>query len=165
MEKSTPAHGSVTLVGAGPGDPELLTIKAVRAIERADVVLIDDLVNPEILAYAPASARVIQVGKRAAAWCADFILDLHEIEHRLGTLRFRGAKGTTGTQASFLALFHGDHDKVRQLDNLVARKMGFAEVYPVTGQTYSRKVDSQVVGPIPLPINGSLCSEFRKRAC
>jgi adenylosuccinate lyase len=67
------------------------------------------------------------------------------MEHRLSTLRFRGVKGTTGTQASFLALFRGNHDKVRQLDVLVARKMGFPEIYPVTGQTYTRKVDSQVL--------------------
>jgi adenylosuccinate lyase len=90
-------------------------------------------------------AQLTTVGKRACLWCYDFILDLHEIEHRLGTLRFRGVKGTTGTQASFLALFRGDHAKVRQLDQLVARKMGFEDVYPVTGQTYSRKVDSQVL--------------------
>jgi adenylosuccinate lyase len=90
-------------------------------------------------------AQLTTVGKRACLWGYDFVLDLNEIEHRLGELRFRGAKGTTGTQASFLALFHGDHDKVRQLDLLVARKMGFTEVYPVTGQTYSRKVDSHVL--------------------
>jgi adenylosuccinate lyase len=90
-------------------------------------------------------AQLTTVGKRACLWCYDLILDLHEIEHRLATLRFRGAKGTTGTQASFLALFQGDHEKVRQLDRLVARKMGFDEVYPVTGQTYTRKVDSQVL--------------------
>jgi adenylosuccinate lyase len=90
-------------------------------------------------------AQLTTVGKRACLWCYDFILDLHEIDHRLATLRFRGAKGTTGTQASFLALFHGDHEKVRRLDALVARKMGFDAVYPVTGQTYSRKVDSQVI--------------------
>jgi adenylosuccinate lyase len=90
-------------------------------------------------------AQLTTVGKRACLWCYDFILDLREIEHRLDTLRFRGAKGTTGTQASFLALFRGDHEKVRQLDRLVARKMGFEEVYPVTGQTYTRKVDSQVL--------------------
>ena len=90
-------------------------------------------------------AQLTTMGKRACLWCYDFVMDLHEIEHRLGTLRFRGAKGTTGTQASFLALFRGDHAKVRQLDRLVARKMGFEEVYPVTGQTYSRKVDSQVL--------------------
>lgn len=90
-------------------------------------------------------AQLTTVGKRACLWCHDFVLDLEELEHRLTTLRFRGAKGTTGTQASFLTLFRGDHDKVRRLDRLVARKMGFDEVYPVTGQTYSRKVDSQVV--------------------
>jgi adenylosuccinate lyase len=90
-------------------------------------------------------AQLTTVGKRASLWCYDFVLDLHEIEHRLTTLKFRGAKGTTGTQASFLALFRGDHAKVRQLDDLVARKMGFQTTYPVTGQTYSRKVDSQVL--------------------
>ena len=90
-------------------------------------------------------AQLTTVGKRACLWCYDFLMDLHEIEHRLATLRLRGAKGTTGTQASFLALFRGDHDKVRRLDKLVAEKMGFAEVYVVTGQTYSRKVDSQVL--------------------
>jgi adenylosuccinate lyase len=90
-------------------------------------------------------AQLTTVGKRACLWCYDFLLDLHEVEHRLGTLRFRGAKGTTGTQASFLALFRGDHDKVKGLDRLVASKMGMEGVYPVTGQTYSRKVDSQVL--------------------
>ncbi|HWG47512.1 MAG TPA: adenylosuccinate lyase [Gemmataceae bacterium] len=90
-------------------------------------------------------AQLTTVGKRACLWCYDFVLDLHELEHRLQTLRFRGVKGTTGTQASFLALFHGDHERVRRLDELVARKMGFETVYPVTGQTYSRKIDSQIL--------------------
>jgi adenylosuccinate lyase len=90
-------------------------------------------------------AQLTTVGKRACLWCYDFVLDLREIEHRLANLRFRGAKGTTGTQASFLALFHGDHDKVRRLDELVARKMGFDVVEPVTGQTYSRKVDRLIL--------------------
>ncbi|MFO0930895.1 MAG: adenylosuccinate lyase [Gemmataceae bacterium] len=90
-------------------------------------------------------AQLTTVGKRACLWAHDLLLDLHEIEHRLDTLRFRGAKGTTGTQASFLALFRGDHDKVKQLDRLVARKMGFDKVYPVTGQTYTRRVDSQIL--------------------
>jgi adenylosuccinate lyase len=90
-------------------------------------------------------AQLTTVGKRACLWCQDFLLDLAEVEHRLATLRFRGVKGTTGTQASFLSLFRGDHDKVTQLDRLVARKMGFEQVYTVTGQTYTRKVDSQVL--------------------
>lgn len=90
-------------------------------------------------------AQPTTVGKRACLWCQDFVLDLKEIEHRLAMLRFRGVKGTTGTQASFLALFKGDHDKVLQLDALVARKMDFGDVYPVTGQTYPRKVDAQIL--------------------
>lgn len=90
-------------------------------------------------------AQPITVGKRATLWCHDLVLDLAEVEHRLRELKFRGAKGTTGTQATFLTLFRGDHHKVRQLDRMVAAKMGFAETYPVTGQTYSRKVDAQVL--------------------
>jgi adenylosuccinate lyase len=90
-------------------------------------------------------AQLTTVGKRACLWCYDLLLDSQEMENRIATLRFRGVKGTTGTQASFLALFQGDHDKVRRLDNLVARKMGFQQVFPVTGQTYTRKVDSQIL--------------------
>lgn len=90
-------------------------------------------------------AQPTTVGKRATLWCHDLVLDLEEIEHRLATLKFRGAKGTTGTQATFLTLFKGDHEKVRQLDRMVAKKMGFDATYPVTGQTYTRKVDAQVL--------------------
>ncbi|MFL5329244.1 MAG: adenylosuccinate lyase [Gemmataceae bacterium] len=90
-------------------------------------------------------AQLTTVGKRACLWCFDFVLDLEEIERRIAGLPFRGVKGTTGTQASFLALFQGDHAKVRELDRRVAAKMGFADVLPVTGQTYSRKLDSQVM--------------------
>jgi len=89
-------------------------------------------------------AQMTTVGKRAALWCADFVLDLREIEHRLANLQFRGAKGTTGTQASFLALLDGDHEKVRQMERLVAGKMGFENICCITGQTYSRKVDAAV---------------------
>ncbi|HEY1188945.1 MAG TPA: adenylosuccinate lyase [Gemmata sp.] len=90
-------------------------------------------------------AQLTTVGKRASLWLFDFVLDLQELERRRDELPFRGAKGTTGTQASFLALFNGDHDKVKRLDALVARKMGFERVFPVTGQTYSRKIDAQVL--------------------
>jgi adenylosuccinate lyase len=88
-------------------------------------------------------AQLTTVGKRACLWMQDFAMDLSEIRHRLATLRCRGVKGTTGTQASFLTLFQGDHGKVRELDRRVARRIGFAESFPVTGQTYSRKQDSQ----------------------
>jgi adenylosuccinate lyase len=90
-------------------------------------------------------AQLTTVGKRATLWMLDFGLDIEDLSHRLQHLRFRGCKGTTGTQASFLELFQGDHAKVRELDKRVARKMGFSNLYPVTGQTYSRKGDSQVV--------------------
>jgi adenylosuccinate lyase len=76
----------------------------------------------------------------------DLVLDLADIDYRLATMPFRGVKGTTGTQASFLALFDGDHDKVRRLDTMVTQKMGFAQSIPVSGQTYTRKVDAQVLG-------------------
>ncbi len=93
-------------------------------------------------------AQPTTVGKRACLWAYDLAMDLAEVEHRLAELKVRGVKGTTGTQASFLELFHGDHAKVKQLEKLVAQKMGFEAVYAVTGQTYSRKVDFQVLGTL-----------------
>jgi adenylosuccinate lyase len=90
-------------------------------------------------------ALLTTVGKRATLWMQDFALDVEEVSHRIDTMRFRGCKGTTGTQASFLQLFGGDHDKVRELDRRVAAKLGFKESFPVTGQTYTRKLDSTVL--------------------
>lgn len=90
-------------------------------------------------------AQPTTVGKRACLWAYDLVIDLQEIEHRLGMLKARSAKGTTGTQASFLSLFGGDHEKVKELERRITEKMGFQESYCVTGQTYSRKVDAQVV--------------------
>lgn len=90
-------------------------------------------------------AQPTTVGRRACLWAYDLVLDLAEVEHRLAALKARSIKGTTGTQASFLKLFDGDHGKVRQLERLVAKRMGFKTTYAVTGQTYSRKVDSQIV--------------------
>jgi adenylosuccinate lyase len=93
-------------------------------------------------------AQFTTVGKRATLWMQDLAADLAEIRHRQDTLAFLGCKGTTGTQASFLDLFHGDHAKVRQLDRLVARKMGFERLLPVSGQTYPRKIDAQVLSAL-----------------
>jgi adenylosuccinate lyase len=89
-------------------------------------------------------AQPTTVGKRATLWIQDLLLDLEELDHRIGSLRLRGVRGTTGTQASFLELFDGDHDKVEALDAAVREKMGFEADYPVSGQTYPRKVDYQV---------------------
>jgi adenylosuccinate lyase len=93
-------------------------------------------------------AQLTTVGKRATLWCYEFIMDLHEIEHRLDTLPFRGVKGVTGTQASFLALFDGSHARVKQLDQVVAAAFGFKKTCPVTGQTYQRKIDTLVINSV-----------------
>ena len=93
-------------------------------------------------------AQLTTVGKRATLWMQDLVLDLADIDHRIATLPFRGVKGTTGTQASFLTMFDGDHAKVRRLDELVTAKMDFGSSLPVTGQTYSRKLDAQVLGVV-----------------
>lgn len=90
-------------------------------------------------------AQLTTVGKRACLWLQDLLMDLEEVRHRLATLRCRGVKGTTGTQASFLTLFQGDGAKVRELDRRFAQAIGFRESFPVTGQTYSRKQDSQAL--------------------
>jgi adenylosuccinate lyase len=90
-------------------------------------------------------AQPTTVGKRATLWMQDLVLDLSELDHRVSTLPCRGVKGTTGTQASFLELFDGDHKKVRELDRRVAAAIGFKESIPVSGQTYSRKLDAQVL--------------------
>src|SRR5947209_2564450 len=93
-------------------------------------------------------AQLTTVGKRATRWAQDLAIDLEEIEHRIATLKFRGVKGTTGTQATFLSLFEGDHAKVEQLDRMVTQRFGFESSFVVTGQTYPRKVDAQVVSAL-----------------
>ena len=90
-------------------------------------------------------AQPTTVGKRATLWINEFLLDLEDLDHVLSTMKLLGSKGTTGTQASFLELFNGDHDKIRKIDKMIANKMGFDDVYPVSGQTYSRKVDTRVL--------------------
>ncbi len=90
-------------------------------------------------------AQLTTVGKRATLWMQDFASDVEELCYRIETMRFRGCKGTTGTQASFLELFGGDHAKVRELDRRVTERMGFRQAFAVTGQTYSRKADSVVL--------------------
>ncbi|HVH68976.1 MAG TPA: adenylosuccinate lyase [Gemmatimonadales bacterium] len=93
-------------------------------------------------------AQLTTVGKRVTLWMQELLLDAEELLHRLATMQFRGVKGTTGTQASFLELFDGADDKVRELDIRVARRMGFARVFPITGQTYTRKLDAEVLAAL-----------------
>src|SRR3954451_13180373 len=93
-------------------------------------------------------AQLTTVGKRATLWAQDLVIDLEELESRISNLRFRGVKGTTGTQASFLTLFENDHAKVERLDRMVPELFGFKESFAVTGQTFPRKVDAQVVSSL-----------------
>lgn len=93
-------------------------------------------------------AQLTTVGKRATLWMQDLALDIADLDYRIGSLPLRGVKGTTGTQASFLLLFNGDHAKVRELDRLVTTKMGFKTSIPVSGQTYTRKIDAAVLGAV-----------------
>ena len=90
-------------------------------------------------------AQPTTVGKRATLWINELLLDLEDINHVIDHMKLLGCKGTTGTQASFLELFNGDHDKCRKLDQMIAEKMGFKACFPVSGQTYSRKIDSRVL--------------------
>jgi len=108
-------------------------------------------------------AQLTTVGKRATLWCCEFAMDLQEIEYRLETLPFRGVKGTTGTQASFLALFDGDGKKVLRLDEAVAKAFGFRKTCIVTGQTYQRKIDTFVVNTLASIAQSAhkLCNDLR----
>ena len=90
-------------------------------------------------------AQPTTVGKRATLWTQEFMMDLEDLEYVLGSLKLLGSKGTTGTQASFLELFDGDQETIDKIDPMIAEKMGFRQCYPVSGQTYSRKVDTRVV--------------------
>lgn len=90
-------------------------------------------------------AQPVTIGKRACIWIQDLLIDLEDLEHLLSTMKLLGSKGTTGTQASFMELFGGDQEKVKKLDFLIAQKMSFKSVYPISGQTYTRKLDSRVL--------------------
>ena len=94
------------------------------------------------------AAQLVTVGKRATLWMNELLMDLEEIEYRIANLKLLGCKGTTGTQASFLELFEGDHGKCKELDRRIAKEMGFETSVPVSGQTYSRKVDSAIISTL-----------------
>ncbi len=123
----------------------LVRDRIVRVIDRLAQFAVEYRDLPTLAYTHMQPAQPTTVGRRACLWAYDLVLDLEELEHRLSTLRARSTMGTTGTQASFLELFEGDHAKVRQLTLLVAKKLGFEETLAVTGQTYPRKIDSQVL--------------------
>lgn len=146
-------HLGATSCYVGDNTDIIKMTEGLRLIEKKLVNLMDklskfaiqykDMPTLGFTHYQPAQPTT--VGKRASLWLQDILLDYYELEHRLENMRLLGSKGTTGTQASFMDLFNGDEDKVRELDKKIAEKMGFSECFPVSGQTYTRKVDYQVV--------------------
>ena len=124
---------------------KLVRKKLINAIDKL-ASFADEYKDMPTLAYTHyQAAQPTTVGKRATLWLNDLTLDLDDIDHVIGTMKLLGCKGTTGTQASFMELFNGDHEKCKALDRKIAEKMGFDACYPVSGQTYSRKVDSRVL--------------------
>ena len=127
---------------------ELLREKVLRVLRALSTFAREWRAEPTLGSTHLQPAQPTTVGKRATLWMQDLVLDLADLDHRIATLPCRGVKGTTGTQASFLEIFNGDHDKVRELDRRVSEKMQFPSSIPVSGQTYSRKLDAQVLGVV-----------------
>ncbi len=123
----------------------LVRVKLLNVIEKlADFAMkYKDLPTLAYTHFQPAQPTT--VGKRAALWLNELMLDYEDLDYVLSTMKLLGSKGTTGTQASFMELFEGDHETIRKIDGMIAKKMGFESCYPVSGQTYSRKVDSRVI--------------------
>ncbi|HEU4995926.1 MAG TPA: adenylosuccinate lyase [Gemmatimonadaceae bacterium] len=124
---------------------ELLRGKAVRVLRALATFAKRWRDEPTLGSTHLQPAQPTTVGKRATLWMQDLVLDVRELDHRVATLPARGVKGTTGTQASFLELFDGDHEKVRELERKVCAAIGFGAAIPVSGQTYTRKLDAQVL--------------------
>ncbi|WP_423230242.1 adenylosuccinate lyase [Caloranaerobacter ferrireducens] len=146
-------HLGATSAFVGDNTDLILMYKAMNLIRVKLVNLIDKL-KKFALKYKDVPtlgfthfqpAQLTTIGKRAALWLHDLYLDYENLEFRINNIKLRGAKGTTGTQASYLKLFDNDHEKVKKLDRLIASKLGFNDTYPVTGQTYSRKIDFEVL--------------------
>ena len=127
---------------------ELLRVKALRVLQALGAFAREWRDEPTLGSTHLQPAQPTTVGKRATLWMQDLVLDLGDIDYRIDTMPCRGVKGTTGTQASFLTLFDGDHERVRQLDQYVARAIGFKTSIPVSGQTYTRKLDAQVLATV-----------------
>ena len=127
---------------------ELIRNKLVKVVEKLSRFAGEYKALPTLGFTHFQAAQLVTVGKRATLWMNDLLMDLEEVEYRISTLKLLGSKGTTGTQASFLELFEGDHGKVKLLEEKIAREMGFSGVVPVSGQTYSRKMDYSVVSTL-----------------
>lgn len=146
-------HLGATSCYVGDNTDLIVMNKALGIIKAKLVTLIDTLATfadtykslPTLGFTHFQPAQPTTVGKRASLWIQELLLDLEDVDYRLSKAKLLGSKGTTGTQASFLALFEGDHQKVRALDKRIAEKLGYSGVYAVSGQTYSRKIDSAIL--------------------
>ena len=127
---------------------ELVRAKLVKVIARLAKFAEEYKALPTLGFTHFQAAQLVTVGKRATLWMNELLMDLEEVEHRISTLKLLGSKGTTGTQASFLELFEGDHEKVKELERRIAEELGFDAVVPVSGQTYSRKMDYNVLSTL-----------------
>ena len=147
-------HLGATSCYVGDNTDIIIMTEALKLVRRKLVNVIDRLSKfadeykalPTLAFTHFQPAQPTTVGKRAALWLNELVLDLEDLNHVISNMKMLGSKGTTGTQASFLELFDGDHEKCKLADKMIAEKMGFESCYPVSGQTYSRKVDSRVLG-------------------
>ncbi|MCR4960591.1 MAG: adenylosuccinate lyase [Lachnospiraceae bacterium] len=146
-------HLGATSCYVGDNTDIIIMNEALKLVHKKLVCVIDELAKfadkykdlPTIAFTHFQPAQPTTVGKRATLWLNEFMIDLEDLEYVQSTLKLLGSKGTTGTQASFLELFGGDHETIDKIDPMIAKKMGFKDCYPVSGQTYSRKVDTRVL--------------------
>ena len=146
-------HLGATSCYVGDNTDIIIMTEALRLVRKKLINVIDELskfadqykAQPTLAFTHFQPAQPTTVGKRACLWLQDLMLDLEDLDHVIENMKLLGSKGTTGTQASFLELFDGDHEKVKAVDRKIAEKMGFSGCFPVSGQTYSRKIDSRVL--------------------
>ncbi|MBR6158252.1 MAG: adenylosuccinate lyase, partial [Lachnospiraceae bacterium] len=146
-------HLGATSCYVGDNTDIIVMSEALKLVKRKLVCVIDELAKfadqykdlPTLAFTHFQPAQPTTVGKRATLWINEFMMDLEDLEYIAGSLKLLGSKGTTGTQASFLELFNGDNETIDKIDPMIAKKMGFTSCYPVSGQTYSRKVDTRVL--------------------
>lgn len=146
-------HLGATSCYVGDNTDIIVMVEAMKLVRTKLVNVLDELGNfamqykdlPTLAFTHFQPAQPTTVGKRATLWMHDLVLDLEEVNHLLKKIKLLGCKGTTGTQASFVELFDGDDEKIKQIDIMIARQMGFDGCYPVSGQTYSRKIDTMVL--------------------
>ena len=145
-------HLGATSCYVGDNTDIIIMTEALKLVRKKLISVLDELAKfadkykaqPTLAFTHFQPAQPTTVGKRATLWTQEFMMDLEDLEYVLGTIKLLGSKGTTGTQASFLELFEGDQETIDKIDPMIAAKMGFRECYPVSGQTYSRKVDTRV---------------------